>query len=118
MANTTADDAAFVTIHSGQQAAPGFLHGFLKTASYVMTLRGALSCPVQDGPVHEKMPTDAPVEYLMVQGFSDIKPPTNAAKKGALSKHLGALQARIGRNGPMEDLTLPLTDTDLDDDRS
>lgn len=115
LSNATADDPAFEMIHSEQQAVPKFLDGFLKTASYAMTLRDAVSRPVQGDPVHEEMPTDAPVEYLMVESFSDIKPPTNAAEKGALSKRLEALQARITRKGPMEDLTLPLTDTDLDD---
>ena len=112
LANATAGDAAFVSLHNENTKVPDFLKHYLKGASYLMTLNAMAETPTPDDPESRKL-IGFDTEQLLVEEFDNVDVPINKADRNRLRSEIAAIVGRASEAAPKARLAGAPTDTDV-----
>jgi hypothetical protein len=116
IANVMAHDAAFAPLERQPRAAPTFLDGAMKAASYMDSLGEAVRRPVSDDtdPEQRKL-ASVKVEMLLTEEFQDIPQPANVAERSALQARWRTLVLHLRGNTTAVGPGMPLAEAELAD---
>jgi hypothetical protein len=97
LANATANSPAFKSLRTlyPQAAAPDYIGDYIRSSSYVQTLRAASLRPVPDDPNPERHRAAMPIEQIIIEPFDDISTPSSYVEKQLLAARLKFIELRV-----------------------